>query len=98
MQRRRFQDVQEDEPQEKRESVEDMLLRELTRGEYTPKGKYMSLISRVRGSYCKIQTDFLLRQVMPQAPGYVSWIADLQNELDEMFCISLALKEGKHCP
>ncbi|XP_020612009.1 zinc metalloproteinase nas-4-like isoform X3 [Orbicella faveolata] len=37
MQRRRFQDVQEDEPQEKRELIEDLLLQELTRGEYTPK-------------------------------------------------------------
>lgn len=54
MQRRRFQDVQEDEPQEKRELIEDLLLQELTRGEYTPKGKYMSLISRVRGPYCKM--------------------------------------------
>lgn len=86
MQRRRFQDIQEDEPQEKRESIEDLLLRELTRGEYIPKGKYMSLINRVRCPYCKIQSDVFLRHDNSPAPRYVSvnWIALLQNELDEM--------------
>ncbi|KAJ7388507.1 hypothetical protein OS493_037127 [Desmophyllum pertusum] len=34
MQRRRFQNVEEDEPQEKRTAIDDLLLRELTRGEY----------------------------------------------------------------
>ena len=86
MQRRRFQDVQEDEPQEKRESIEDLLLRELTRGEYIPEGKYMSLINRVRCPHCKIQSDVFLRHDNSPAPRYVSvtWIAFLQNELDEM--------------
>lgn len=93
MQRRRFQDVQEDEPQEKRESIEDLLLRELTRGEYIPKGKYMSLINRVRCPYCKIQSDAFLRHDNSPVPRYVSvtWIALLQNELDEiMFALIIA--------
>ena len=49
MQRRRFQDIQEDEPQERRISIEDLLLHELTRGEHTSKGKNMSFVCRVRG-------------------------------------------------
>jgi len=72
MQRRRFQDVQEDEPQEKRESIEDLLLRELTRGEYIPKGKYISQINRVRCPYCKIQSNIFLRHDNSPAPRYVS--------------------------
>ena len=37
MQRRRFQNVQEDEGEMKRDSIHDLLLRELTRGENTGK-------------------------------------------------------------
>ena len=37
MQRRRFQNVQEDEGEMKRDSIHDLLLRELTRGEKTGK-------------------------------------------------------------
>ena len=37
MQRRRFQNVQEDEREMKRDSIHDLLLRELTRGENTGK-------------------------------------------------------------
>ena len=45
MQRRRLQiqNMVEDEPLEKRESVEDVLFRELTRGEYNNRGKYYHL-------------------------------------------------------
>lgn len=35
MQRRRFQDVREDEAEEKRDNIDDLLFRELSRGEYT---------------------------------------------------------------
>ena len=40
MQRRRFQNMQEDEAEVKRESIDDALFRELTRREHTATGKY----------------------------------------------------------
>jgi len=40
MQRRRFQDAQEDEAEEKRDNIDDLLFQELSRGEYTATGKY----------------------------------------------------------
>lgn len=45
MQRRRMQiqNVMQDEPLERKESIEDVLLRELTRGEHDNQGKYYHL-------------------------------------------------------
>ena len=89
MQRRRFQDVQEDEPQGKRESIEELFFRELTRGEYAHKGKYMSLIGRVRGPYCMIQTS-------PKHQDTYLGLWAYKMRLMRCFFVFLALKEGRH--
>ena len=61
MQRRRFQNVQEDEGEMKRDSIHDLLLRELTRGEKTGKQLITFRLQQAHGFFCRWAIDICLR-------------------------------------